>query len=54
MLPLYQRDQVLDDGAGFLRVVRSVGDNRRAIGAGQLESIPQMFGFGGVQRRRVT
>jgi hypothetical protein len=50
MLSLHHRDQVLDDGAGLLRVVRSVGDDRRATGPSQRESLPQLFGIGGVER----
>ena len=48
--PLHERDQVLDDTARLPGVVRRVGDNRRAIRASQLKGMPQMFGFGCVER----
>jgi hypothetical protein len=52
VLPLYKSNQISDDGARLIRVVRSVGDNRFAVGARQLESILQMFGVGGALSRR--
>ena len=50
VLPLYKSNQISDDGARLIRVVRRVGDDRGAIRARQLERISQMFGFGGIER----
>ena len=48
VLPLGERDQVADDRARLIRVVRGVGDDHG--GARQLESILQMFGVGRIER----
>ena len=50
VLPLYKSNQISDDGARLSRVVRSVGDDRGATRARQLECISQMFGFEGIER----
>jgi hypothetical protein len=49
-LPLYKGNQISDDGARLIRIVRRVGDDRGAIRASQLERIFQMFGFRSIER----
>jgi hypothetical protein len=49
-LLLYKHDQIADDGAGLTRVVRRIGDDRRAVSASQAQRIPQMFRFRSVKR----
>jgi hypothetical protein len=49
-LAFRERDQIADDGARLIRVVRRVGDDRGAIRARQLESVLQMFGVRGIER----
>ena len=43
VLLLYKSNQISDDGARLIRVVRRVGDDRGATRASQLECISQMF-----------
>lgn len=50
VLLFYKSNQISDDGARLYRVVRRVGDDRRAIRARQLEYKPQMFRLGSVER----
>ena len=50
LLSLYEGNQISDDGARLIRVVRSIGDDRGATRAGHLECIFQMFWVGGIER----
>ena len=50
MLPFYKGNQISDDGARLIRVVRRVGDDRGAIRARQLERILQMFRVRRIER----
>ena len=50
MLPFYKSNQISDDGARLIRVVRRVSDDRGAIRASQLEGTSQMFWVGSIER----
>jgi hypothetical protein len=50
VLPFNKSYQISDYGARLIRVVRRVGDDRRAACASQLECMSQMIGFGDVER----
>jgi hypothetical protein len=50
VLLFYKSHQISDDGARLIRVARSIGDDRCAIRARQLEYKPQMFRLGSVER----
>ena len=49
VLPLNKRNQISDDGARLIRVVRRVGDDRRAVRVRQLQSMAQLFWFGCIE-----
>jgi hypothetical protein len=55
-LLLYKSNQISDDGARLCRVVRSVGDDRRAVWARQRQRMAQFCWFGCIERlaRNVT
>jgi hypothetical protein len=50
LLLFYKGNQISDDGARLIRIVRRVGDDRGAIRASQLERILQMFGVRSIER----
>jgi hypothetical protein len=50
LVPFYECNQISDDGARLIRIVRGVGDDRGAARASQLESKLQMFGFRSIER----
>jgi hypothetical protein len=50
VLPFHKVNQIANDGARLIRVVRRVGDDRGAVRASQLQSTAQLFWFGRIER----